>query len=176
MESPPANARKRRAPFEHRNAAERQLIDEISDAARRLAGARDWNGERVFRTDGVWRVLTAVARSSYCLAIADVARVLGIRRQAAHELVHSAARAGYIDLAPNPHDKRILQALLTSHGRAELAAARIARGVWLATVLNGLGDQELAAATHVVRVIRQRLERNAREWAARQHASVHTRP
>ena len=29
----------------------------------------------------------------------------------AHELAHSAARAGVIELAPNPHDKRILQAL-----------------------------------------------------------------
>jgi cob(I)alamin adenosyltransferase len=38
---------------------------------------------------------------------------------------------------------------------------------WLVTLLNGLGDHELAAATHVVRVIRQRLERDARELAQR---------
>jgi len=34
-------------------------------------------------------------------------------------------------------------------------------------LLNGLGDHELAATTHVVRVIRQRLERDARELARR---------
>ena len=33
--------------------------------------------------------------------------------------------------------------------------------------INGLGEHELAATTHVVRVIRQRLERAARELAAR---------
>ena len=68
-----------------------------------------------------------------------------------------------IELVPNPHDKRILQALVTPKGRAELAAARTAEEIWLATLLNGLGDHDLKATLRVVRVIRQRLERDARE-------------
>ena len=52
---------------------------------------------------------------------------------------------------------------VTPEGRRELAAARIAEQAWLATLLNGLGDHELKATVHVVRVIRQRLERDARE-------------
>jgi DNA-binding MarR family transcriptional regulator len=137
-------------------------------AARLIAAGRDWYGDPVVRTDGVWRVLTTVASSRYCLAIADLARALGVRRQVAHELAHEAARKDLIELASNPHDKRILQALLTPTGRAQLAAARSAQAIWLATLLNGLGDHEMAAATHVISVIRQRLERDAREWARRQ--------
>jgi DNA-binding MarR family transcriptional regulator len=155
------------APFERRGIAERGLIDEITSVARLIAAGRDWYGDPVFRTDGVWRVVTTVASSRYCLAIADLARALGVRRQVAHELAHEAARQGLIELASNPQDKRILQALLTARGRAELAAARVAERIWLATLLNGLGDHELAATTHVVRVVRQRLERDVREWAQR---------
>jgi DNA-binding MarR family transcriptional regulator len=107
----------------------------------------------------------AVARSHYCLSIADLGRTLRVRKQVAHELAHSAARAKVIDLEPNPQDKRLLQLLLTPRGRNELAAARTAESLWLATLLNGLGDREMATATHVVRVVRQRLERAAREWA-----------
>jgi DNA-binding MarR family transcriptional regulator len=166
MDTPP-RARKHGVPFERRRFAEQELIGEITNAARRIADARDWNGQPVFRTDGVWRVLATVASSSYCLAIADLARALGVRKQAAHELAHSAARAGVIELASNPQDKRILQALLTPRGRAELADARTAEAVWLAALLNGLGDHELATTTHVVRVIRQRLERDVRELARR---------
>ena len=161
----PTTARNRVPPFQRRHVAEQELIGEITSVARRLAEARDWNGDPVFRTDGVWRVLATVASSQYCLAIADLARALGVRKQVAHELAHAAARAQVIELAPNPHDKRILQALLTPTGRAQLAAARTAETVWLATLLNGLGDREMATATHVVRVIRRRLERAAREWA-----------
>jgi DNA-binding MarR family transcriptional regulator len=167
----PESIRRRDAPLElrrttplvQRRLAEHGLIDEITGAALRIADARDWNGEPVYRTDGVWRVLATVASSSYCLAIADLARALRVRRQAAHRLAHQAVRARVIELAPNPQDKRILQALVTPKGRAELAAARTAEEVWLATLLNGLGDRELKATLHVVRVIRQRLERDAGE-------------
>jgi DNA-binding MarR family transcriptional regulator len=54
---------------------------------------------------------------------------------------------------------------LTPSGRSQLAAARSAEHMWVATLLNGLGDHELTATTHVVRVVRQRLVRAAREWA-----------
>jgi 8-hydroxy-5-deazaflavin:NADPH oxidoreductase len=60
-----------------------------------------------------------------------------------------------------------LQALITPRGRAELTAAQKQESIWLATVLNGLGRHEMAATTHVVRVIRQRLQRDARELARR---------
>ena len=53
--------------------------------------------------------------------------------------------------------------MVTPQGRAALAAARTAEEIWLATLLNGLGDHELKATVRVVRVIRQRLERDARE-------------
>jgi DNA-binding MarR family transcriptional regulator len=158
---------RRTAPQERRRNAEHELIDEIAIAAERLASARDWHGDPVYRSDGIWRVLATVGSSPYCLAIADLARALGVRRQVAHDLAHAAERAGVVELASNPQDKRILQALLTPRGRAELAAVRTTQAIWRATVLNGLGDREMAATTHVVRVIRQRLERDARELAER---------
>lgn len=163
----PQPARNRPQPGQRRRAAERDLIDEIVAAAERIASARDSYDAPIFRTDGVWRVLTTVATSHYCLAIADLGRALGVRKQTAHELAHAAERAGVIALVPNPDDKRLLQALLTDHGRGELAAARHAETFWLLTLLNGLGDHELAATTRDVRVIRQRLGRDARELAQR---------
>ena len=166
MDSPDSAAR-RRALYERQRNAESELIDEITIAAQRITAARDCNGEPVFRTDGAWRVLTTVATSRYCLAIADLGRALGVRKQVAHELAHAAAGKGLIELATNPQDKRLLQALLTPRGHAELAAARSARAIWTLTLLNGLGNREMATTSHVVRVIRQRLERNARELAHR---------
>jgi DNA-binding MarR family transcriptional regulator len=160
-----AKTRTRQPPFQRRLIAEQDLIYEIDRAARAIADARDLAGRPVYRTDPVWRVLSTVAHSDYCLAIADLGRAMRVRKQAAHELAHAAVRAGVVDLEPNPQDKRILQLLLTPYGRSQLAAADSAERLWLATVLNGLGDRELAATTHVVRVIRQRLERAAREWA-----------
>jgi hypothetical protein len=87
-----------------------ELIDEITRAAERIAAARTWGGDPVFRTTGPWRVLTTVARSQYCLSISDLARALGVRKQTAHVLAHEAERAEYVELVPNHQDRRLLQA------------------------------------------------------------------
>ena len=168
MDAPPTIRKRRQPPPGHvRSVAERELIDEITTAARCIAEARDPYGEPIFRTDGVWRVIATIERSNYCLAIADLARAMRLSRQAAHELAHAAERAGVIQLATNHDDRRILQALLTPSGRSRLKGGRHAESIWLATLLNGLRDHELAATTRVVAVIRQRLERDARELAQR---------
>ena len=165
MDTPLEKSRSRGPPLLRRRTAEQELIIELTLAAEQIANACDWNGEPVYRIDGVWRVISTIAGSPYCLAIADLARALHIRKQSAHELAHEAARQRFIDLEPNPQDKRILQAVLTPRGRAELAVARTAEEIWRATLLNGLGDHELKATTHVIGVIRQRLERHAHELA-----------
>lgn len=142
-----------------------ELIREITLAAERIVEARTVFGERVYPTDARSRFLRAIARSPYCLAIADVARALGISRPAAHRTALGAAALGEVELLPNPDDQRILQIVLTPAGRAELHAGRAIESTWLATLLCGLGDREIAATTHVLSVIRQRLERDARELA-----------
>jgi DNA-binding MarR family transcriptional regulator len=141
-----------------------ELRRAISAAAAAIGAARD-GAELVLRTDGPWQVAQAVARSRYCLAIADVARALAVSRQAGHALVHAAVREGLVALEPNPDDRRLLQLSLTPHGRASLEAATAREAAWLAVLLNGLGDREMATTTHVLTVLRQRLERDARELA-----------
>jgi DNA-binding MarR family transcriptional regulator len=165
----PATAapRRRGRPFESRRIAEQALIYEIRHTARRIAEARDPNGQPIYRTDGVFRVLDAVARAPYCMAIADLGRVLRIRKQSAQQFAHAAAREGVIDLEPNRDDKRLLQLFMTPKGRRVLKDARRIESDWLMLLLHGLGDRELEAATHVILVIRQRLARDAREWRKR---------
>lgn len=140
-----------------------ELIQEITATADRIAGARTWTGELAQRADATWRLLYAIERSRYRLAIADAARVLGVRRQTAHELVHATAARGLIELLPNPDDRRILQVFLTVQGRGELARVRSIEGVWLQALLGGLADRQMTEATRVLRTIRQRLERDERE-------------
>jgi len=161
MDGAPKNLRLRNPPRE-RLAAEHELIDEITTVARRIAAVRDSYGQPIFRTDAAWRVLATVSSSPYCLAIADLARALGVTRQAAHELAYEAARANVVELVPNHQDKRILQLLLTPHGRSELRAARIAQNLWLAMLLGRYAPREMAAATKVIRGLRRQLERDAK--------------
>lgn len=147
--------------------ARTDLIDELTLAAQRIGEARTPDGELVFPTDAETRPLRAVERSRYCLAIADVARVLGVSRQAAHRVAYRAAALTRLELLPNPDDARILQLFLTPTGRSYLGRIQTAESSWLTRLLLGLGEPDMAITTHVVRVIRQRLERDVRELAQR---------
>ena len=136
-----------------------ELIEEITGAAAEIAAARGLGGEDVFRTDPVWVLLTTIERSQYCCSLSDIGRLMKITRQHAQRLALRAARRGYVELAHNDHDRRIVQLLLTKAGRAEIGSVRHHRRIWTAQLLLGLDRPRLITATHVVRVIRQRLAR-----------------
>jgi DNA-binding MarR family transcriptional regulator len=143
--------------------AETELIHEIVATAERIAAARALDGEPIVRTDAVSSLLHAVERSQYCCCVSDVARLLGVRRQTAHEAARRAELSGAVELLKNPDDRRIVQVLLTRRGRSRLAATRSAEALWTHVLLNGLDTRQMAATTHVLRVIRHRLLRDERE-------------
>jgi DNA-binding MarR family transcriptional regulator len=141
------------------------LRREITATAAAVAAARSLTREPIVRADSAWRVLETVARSPYCLSIADLARLLGSSRQTARTFVLAAVREGLVELEPNSDDRRLLQLAVTPRGRAELQAAESREAAWLIVLLHGLGDRDMATTTRVLTVIRQRLERDARELA-----------
>jgi DNA-binding MarR family transcriptional regulator len=145
------------------------LIDEIVVTAECIGAACTPMGDRVFPNDAELRLLRTLEKSPYCLSIADVARSLHVSRQAAHRVVNSAAAAGRVELLTNPDDLRILQVLLTASGRSELEALTAGLHAWLFVLLNGLGDRDMALTTHVLRIIRQRLQRDARALKSAHH-------
>jgi DNA-binding MarR family transcriptional regulator len=157
------NLERRKAKLEALFFAEAELIQEILSAAERISLARLSTGEPIYRTDCMWKMLKAVQSSRYCCAIADVARLLHVSRQRAHQVAYEAERRGNVSLMKNPDDRRIVQIFLTPAARSDLAAARSTERRWLAELLLGLDEHRMAVATHVLRVIRLRLLRAERE-------------
>jgi DNA-binding MarR family transcriptional regulator len=84
-------------------------------------------------------------------------------KQRAHEVITAAARGGEVEVLPNMDDRRILQVFLTAQGRSTLSVTRYTRSMWIAALLNGLGEHELRATIRILRVIRHRLLRDERE-------------
>ncbi len=163
--SKPLTRAERRRAAERLAAQEAELIEEIAAAAEKISAAKGPSNEPVYRTDSVWKLLTTIERSHYCCSLSDAARLMKISRQHAQRLGFDAARAGFVELAPNDHDRRIVQLLLTDRARAEIARVRHHRRIWAARLLLGLDTPRLLAATRVVRVIRQRLAQAEREAA-----------
>lgn len=69
-------------------------------------------------TSARWQVMGAVALSGRPLTVAQIARVMGLTRQAVQRIVNDLERQGVLALTDNPAHKRARLADLTPEGRA----------------------------------------------------------
>jgi hypothetical protein len=87
-------------------------------------------------------------------------------RQAARGHAIAAANAGVVELFQAPEDRRAWQVALTPRGRQLLERHRTPQLAWIFELLNGLEPPKMRSTRHVLRVIRQRLERYEQDLRA----------
>src|SRR5688572_19666025 len=139
------------------------FLHEIMMAADRLKEARAFDGSPALHLGTHSRLLRAIERCGGVPTFSDLARVLGISRQTAREQALETARVNLVELFQAPDDRRAWQVALTPAGRRRLEEQRMPEFSWVFTLLNGLDAAERRRTGHVLRVIRQRLERYERE-------------
>ena len=91
--------------------------------------------------------MTAFARSTTSLSVADIASRLRLSRQATHRLAVSLELAGWVRLASNTADCRTLQLSLTPLGRRTLPHADATLTRLLLEVTNDISVQTLRLTT-----------------------------
>jgi DNA-binding MarR family transcriptional regulator len=139
------------------------FLHEIVAVADRLREARAFDGQAALRFDREWQLLAAIERCGGAPTFADLGRFLGVSRQAARTFALEAAERGTVELFAGVDDRRVWQVMLTARGRNVLETSRLPNLVWTLTLLNGLEPAAMRETTHVLSVVRRRLERYARE-------------
>ena len=109
-------------------------------------------------TSARWQVLGAIALSPVPLSVAQIARNMGLTRQAVQRLANEMQTDGLVRFAPNPHHQRAKLVLLTAGGKTAFAAAMKRQSAWATDLGSGLNAREIEAAAATLRSIRQRLD------------------
>jgi DNA-binding MarR family transcriptional regulator len=109
-------------------------------------------------TSARWQVLGAMALSPVPLSVAQIARNMGLTRQAVQRLVNEMQDDGLVRLAPNPHHQRAKLVLLTAAGKTAFAAAMKRQSAWAIELGSGLQAKQIETAAVMLRTIRQRLD------------------
>ena len=109
-------------------------------------------------TSARWQVIGAMALSPVPLSVAQIARNMGLTRQAVQRLANEMEADGLMRFAPNPHHQRAKLVVLTAAGKSAFAAAMKRQGAWASDLGAGLDPRKVAAATATLRSVRQRLE------------------
>jgi len=126
----------------------------------RLLAAGDALVEGLSLTSARWQVLGAIAVAPVPLSVAQIARAMGLTRQAVQRLANDMERDGLLHFAVNPNHQRAKLVLMTPRGQGVYSAAMKRQGPWAQALAQGLTAQQIAAATAILKRLRQWLERD----------------
>lgn len=125
------------------------LHHHVAAATRTLADADDL-------TNGQVSVLRSIATDGPS-TVPALARQRAVARQPVQRMVDALESLGLVRLVANPHHKRSRLVALTAAGRRRLAAMEQRQSGWTRPLATGLSPGAVAAATRVVRRIRERI-------------------
>lgn len=154
----------------------KKVIAEILRTARRLTTARDALLADFGMTSAKLRLLKTVRRLPVAFTIAELARVMGVSRQAARLTVRDLETSGLISTAPRSHDGNGHIVVLTPLGRAHLEKVLQMEGEWLAHLTEGFADRSLAQATWLIGIVCERAKTRPSANQPRPSASQHCSP
>ena len=98
-----------------------QLFTEVVLEIFKVNGLLATEGDRLTKEYGLssarWKVLGALEMSNIPLTVPQIARVMGLTRQAVQRLADAMEKDGLLAYQNNPHHKRAKYAVLTSKGK-----------------------------------------------------------
>lgn len=126
----------------------------------RFSGSLLTAGDQLTRDLGLtsarWQVLGAIDDGP--LPVAQIARNMGLTRQAVQRVANDLAAEGFVAFAPNPDHQRAKLVDLTDKGRAALDEVSRRQTAWANRIAASVDAADLATATAAVRALRTALE------------------
>ena len=125
------------------------------------------DGNRLAAAEGLtaarWQVLGAVALAGRPLTVPQIARRMGLTRQAVQESVNRLLAEALVEARDNLDHRRSPLIGLTALGSQKYTAVDQRQARWINELAAGLQITDLAAAAHVLRDLGDRLANNQRD-------------
>lgn len=109
-------------------------------------------------TSARWQILGAIAQADRAQPVAWLARDMGANRQNVQRIVNDLLADGLVALEPNPHHKRAKLVVLTPKGQETYAAALSRYNPLVEALVEGMTEEDIAAAQRVLSHLRVKLE------------------
>jgi DNA-binding MarR family transcriptional regulator len=126
----------------------------------RLNGALISSGDELVRDIGLtsarWQILGAIGLEGRPLTVAQIARRMGLSRQAVQRVANDLKTAGLTEYQDNPDHKRAVLVALTKRGRDAYAKADARQARWVNGLGKGLDAKAIDQAADLLRTIHDR--------------------
>ena len=135
-----------------------ELILDVFKLNGRLLNAGDQLVTSLGLTSARWQVLGAIAFAAAPQPVANIARNMGLTRQAVQRVVNELEAEGFLTYAPNPHHQRAKLVVLSKTGAKVFHAAAKRQAPWANRLARRISARDIRTALGVVREIATRLE------------------
>src|SRR3712207_6551384 len=143
----------------------RTVFTEVVLEVFRLNGALLAAGNTLCEGTGLtaarWQVLGALAMAGEARTVAQVARAMGLTRQAVQRLVDELEAEGIVRRLDHPESRRARLVQLAPRGESLFAEMVRRQRPWVARLGAGISPSELLSVLDVLRRIRTRLEEDS---------------
>jgi DNA-binding MarR family transcriptional regulator len=102
-------------------------------------------------TSARWQVLGAIA-------LAWLARNMGLNRQGVQRIVNEMRQDGLVELRPNPHHRRAHLVALTKRGEDAFGSASRLQAPWANALAKGISAEEFAKTRRLLATLCERLD------------------
>jgi DNA-binding MarR family transcriptional regulator len=124
-------------------------------------------GERLTQPAGLtsarWQILSVLARADRPETVANLARIMGLTRQAVQRVANDLAAGGFVEFGPNPHHKRALLVSLTDKGLKAFQSVTSRQVPWANALAAEFDIAELDVAATVLCKLQKLLEAHVGE-------------
>ena len=107
-----------------------------------------------------WQVLGAVVVAGRPLTVPQIARRMGLTRQAVQASVNRLVSEGVVETGENPEHRRSPLIRITELGSRKYAAIQKRQAEWVNELAAGLKRSELATAARVLQELSDRLDKD----------------
>jgi DNA-binding MarR family transcriptional regulator len=133
-----------------------ELILEIFQFNGRLLGAGDRLAKPLGLTSSRWQVLGAIEKRP--LAVAQIARNMGLARQNVQRLADVLQEEGFVAYTPNPDHQRAKLVCLTDRGQRAMRQLARRQALWANRIASTTGAGEVQTALSLVKNLRARIQ------------------
>ena len=112
-------------------------------------------------TNARWQTLSELFALEKRVTVSELARYMGLTRQAVQRLADDMANDGLIEFADNPGDARAMHLLLTEAGKAVYDDALEREWQWTNAIAEDFDAEQIASAVALLEAITQKMQNDA---------------
>jgi DNA-binding MarR family transcriptional regulator len=148
--------------YHHKKTPASNALTDLIRAVIRMNATVQKSGTRLMKGTGItnarWQTLSDLFALEKPVTVSELARYMGLTRQAVQRLADDMARDGLVEFAVNSGDARAMHLLLTEVGKAAYDDALEREWQWANAIAADFDEQQIARAVTLLEAITQRMQ------------------